>query len=103
MFFEWQQASVACNITIGGPWLCTIQGESLKEQAARRAIGDRAQNLIFIGSKMKEMRKQIEAMMDECLVTEAEWEEMCKTNFTQEVANDPFKEEEPIEDEEEKK
>lgn len=92
LFFEWSQASVGCNISVGGPWLCTIQGESLKEQAAKGNIGDRAQNLIFIGQNMKQMREQIEAMMDECLVTDGEWEEMCKNNFTQEIENDPFKE-----------
>ena len=41
---------------------------------------------------MKQQQEKITALMDECLVTDAEWEEMKKTKFTQEVENDPFKE-----------
>jgi G3E family GTPase len=41
LFFEWSQASVQNNICVGGPWVCTLKGQSLEEQAHNKDIGDR--------------------------------------------------------------
>jgi G3E family GTPase len=41
-FFEWSQASVEQSIGIGGPWVCTLTGISLADQAKNKNIGDRA-------------------------------------------------------------
>jgi G3E family GTPase len=30
LFFEWGQAAVQTNISVGGPWVCTLKGKSLE-------------------------------------------------------------------------
>lgn len=52
LFFEWQEAAISGVFQVGGPWLATLNGGTLEEQAARNDIGDRAQNLVFIGMNM---------------------------------------------------
>jgi hypothetical protein len=47
VFFEWSQASVNLNITVGGPWVCTSEF-SVADKKSDTDIGDRSQNLIFI-------------------------------------------------------
>jgi G3E family GTPase len=90
LFFEWSQAAVQQHISVGGPWVCTLKGKSLENQALDQDIGDRSQNLIFIGQNMKEMRTQIEEEMDRCLVTEQEWKEILQNKLTQAIEADPF-------------
>ena len=92
LFFEWSQAAINNNISVGGPWVCTLKEKSLEEQCLEKDIGDRGQNLVFIGQEMKQYKDQITEAMDKCLVTEEEWSEMLKTRMTQEVQDDPFKE-----------
>lgn len=55
-FFEWSQAAISANFSIGGPWVITAKGEkSLQDQAAEHDIGDRSQNLVVIGKNMETM------------------------------------------------
>lgn len=95
LFFEWSQAAVQQNINVGGPWVCTLKEKSLENQALDEDIGDRSQNLIFIGQNMKEMRSKIEEEFDRCLVTDQEWKEMLQNKLTQKVENDPFEQSVP--------
>jgi hypothetical protein len=67
---------------VGGPWVCTLKGKSLENQALDEDIGDRSQNLIFIGQNMKEMRAKIEEEMDRCLVSDQEWNDMLNNGLT---------------------
>ena len=92
LFFEWSQAAVACNIHVGGPWVCTLKGVSLEDQAREEDLGDRGQSLIFIGQNMGEYKENIIEELDRCLVTSAEWKEMLQNKLTQNVENDPFAE-----------
>jgi len=41
LFFEWSQAAINLTISVGGPWVCTVTGKSLEEQAKEQDIGDR--------------------------------------------------------------
>jgi len=95
LFFEWSHATVQMNICVGGPWVCTLKGVSLEEQAEFQDIGDRSQNLIFIGQNMKEHKEKIIKSLNYCLVTRKEWKVMVENKFTQEVENDPFKDSVP--------
>lgn len=82
-FFEWSQASISALFTIGGPWkISEAKEKSLEEQAAQRDMGDRAQNLVVIGKNMETWQPQIEAKLDECLVTEEEWQNVLENNLT---------------------
>jgi len=42
LFFEWSQASINNNISVGGPWVCTLEGKSLEQQCMEQEIGDRS-------------------------------------------------------------
>ena len=53
-------------------------------------IGDRQQNLIFIGQNMDEYKDKIIEALDKCLVDEDEWNEMMTNGLVQKVENDPF-------------
>ena len=53
LFFEWSQAAINHNINVGGPWVCTLKETTLEQQCMEQDIGDRSQNLIFIGQEMK--------------------------------------------------
>jgi len=75
---------------VGGPWLATVNNGPLEEQAAAENIGDRAQNLVFIGMNMETMKPKIEEVLDQCLVTDEEWKDMLKNEFTLEIEVDPF-------------
>ena len=44
------------SVVVGGPWVCTMSGKSLAQQAREKDIGDRAQNLVFIGVKSEDHR-----------------------------------------------
>lgn len=80
---EWSQAGEIFYLNAGGPWFCTIpeaewpfQGDEETRREIRKdfdddpAIGDRRQELVFIGIDYD--RAQIEAAMDSCLLTDAE-------------------------------
>ena len=88
LFFEWSQAAINGNLGVGGPWVCTLK----EEPAEEGDIGDRSQNLIFIGQQMKEYKDLMIEELDRCLVTPEEWAEIVKNNLTQKIENDPFKE-----------
>lgn len=45
------------SISIGGPWVCTMTGKSLADQAREKDLGDRAQNLVFIGIKSEDYKQ----------------------------------------------
>ena len=86
LFFEWSSAAINLQVGIGGPWVCT-----LNEDLPKGDIGDRSQNLIFIGQEMKQQKDLILAEMDKCLVTEEEWDLLQKQDLTLPIEDDPFK------------
>ena len=75
-FYEWNQTTVQIKITHGGPWVCSLKENTLQEQASEGDIGDRAQNLVFIGEFTKEQQEQIIRALDSCLVDKDEWKDM---------------------------
>ena len=89
-FFEWSQASVQMNLSLGGPWVCSMKEKSLEEQAREADIGDRAQNLLFIGEYTKQEQELIINALDSCLVTDEEWKGMLSNSLKQKVCTDPF-------------
>eukprot|EP00775_Hariotina_reticulata_P008668 gene8670-8849_t len=73
---EWSQAGSLLSFTTGGPWFCVLPEEAWPEDEEHRdfapAVGDRRQELVFIGVELKE--QLLRAALDECLVTVAEVE-----------------------------
>lgn len=90
LFFEWGQAAMNHNISVGGPWVCTLKELPLEVQCQTKDFGDRAQNLIFIGQQMKLYKDAIIEALDKCLVTGEEWSCMMESKMTLEVEDDPF-------------
>lgn len=80
---EWSQAGGMLTLTGGRPWFCVIDPSEWKtgseeidqmvehDMAAGGEMGDRRQELVFIGEKLD--IKGIEAVLDDCLLTDVEW------------------------------
>lgn len=91
-YAEWSQVGVFWNLEPGGRWLCETPREEWpddpdfaemvrKDMHEDPAIGDRRQELVFIGQGMEV--KKVEGVLDECLLTDeemkggvAKWKEM---------------------------
>ncbi|KXZ55351.1 hypothetical protein GPECTOR_3g481 [Gonium pectorale] len=78
----WGHAGLVLQLNRDGPWFCTIPKDEWPEDATVRqqieadfdsdpAIGDRRQELVFIGQglRVEELRRAL----DGCLVTDEEW------------------------------
>ena len=86
-------------MTGGRPWFCLVHESEWKTGTAEidqmvehdmslgGDIGDRRQELVFIGEALD--IKGIEAVLDECLLTEKEWAGCRKIML--EGSNEPFK------------
>ncbi|WIA32558.1 hypothetical protein OEZ86_003365 [Tetradesmus obliquus] len=79
---EWSQAGSLLSFSTGGPWFCVLPKDAWPEDAAAAAelaadfapcVGDRRQELVFIGLGLKQ--DLLRAALDECLVTVTEAEE----------------------------
>lgn len=82
---EWSQAGAILTLTGGRPWFCTISREEYitgdkevdglveHDIAKGGEWGDRRQEIVFIGEKLD--HAGIEAMLDECLLTDSEFSE----------------------------
>ncbi|KAK4502046.1 hypothetical protein PRZ48_007857 [Zasmidium cellare] len=82
---EWSQAGAMLTLSGGRPWFCTIDrsewetGNAEIDEMVEHDIetggtwGDRRQELVFIGEKLNV--PAIEAVLDECLVTDDEFEQ----------------------------
>lgn len=80
---EWSQAGAMLTLTGGRPWFCVIDSSEWRtgskeidemvehDMAAGGEMGDRRQELVFIGAKLD--IKGIEAVLDACLLTDEEW------------------------------
>ncbi|KAM5341895.1 hypothetical protein ACJ41O_014926 [Fusarium nematophilum] len=80
---EWSQAGAMLTMTGGRPWFCTLPPEeyttgdeevdSLVQHDIKKGgeWGDRRQEVVFIGEKLD--HKAVEAMLDECLLTDEEF------------------------------
>lgn len=86
----WSQAGAMLTLLGGSKWDCTLDAEELAtlyppstsadimkqvdhDIAGGGEWGDRRQEVVFIGEKLD--REGIEMLLDECLVTNAEWSE----------------------------
>ncbi|KAF4472806.1 family inorganic phosphate transporter [Fusarium albosuccineum] len=84
---DWSQAGAMLTMTGGRPWFCTLPPEeyttgdeevdSLVQHDIKKGgeWGDRRQEIVFIGENLD--RKKLEALLDECLLTDDElskWE-----------------------------
>ena len=88
------------RVQVGGPWVCTMElkdkplavggGWNAAMAQPKVDIGDRTQNLVFIGQNMCENKAKIIEQLDYCLVDDNEWAEMCKNKLTQKFEVDPF-------------
>lgn len=82
---EWSQAGGMLTLTGGRPWFCVIDAVEWRtgsaeidhmveyDMAASGGMGDRRQELVFIGEKLD--IKGVEAALDDCLLTDTEWAE----------------------------
>lgn len=82
---EWSQAGAMLTLSGGRPWFCTIDrsewetGNADIDAMVKHDIetggtwGDRRQELVFIGEKL--VVPAIEAVLDECLLTDDEFEQ----------------------------
>lgn len=88
---EWSQAGAMLTMSGGRPWFCTLApeeyttGDAEVDGLVQHDIakggewGDRRQELVFIGERLDHVA--LEAMLDECLLSDAEfgeWEEVMR-------------------------
>ncbi|CAF3452753.1 unnamed protein product [Fusarium graminearum] len=88
---DWSQAGAMLTMTGGRPWFCTLSpedymtGDAEVDGLVKHDIkkggewGDRRQELVFIGENLD--HKALEKMLDECLLTDAEfkqWEDVMR-------------------------
>ncbi|CAH0022242.1 unnamed protein product [Clonostachys rhizophaga] len=85
---DWSQAGTMLTMTGGRPWFCTLPeeeyttGDGEVDKLVQHDIeqggewGDRRQELVFIGERLD--HKAVEALLDECLLTDEEFEEWKK-------------------------
>ncbi|KAL6400306.1 hypothetical protein AUP68_16004 [Ilyonectria robusta] len=86
---DWSQAGAMLTMTGGRPWFCTLPpeeyttGDEEVDGLVRHDIkmggewGDRRQELVFIGERLD--NQALEAMLDECLLTDSEYTKWEKT------------------------
>eukprot|EP00043_Microstomoeca_roanoka_P008463 m.81487 g.81487 ORF g.81487 m.81487 type:complete len:476 (-) comp14251_c0_seq1:215-1642(-) len=75
---EWSQAGLMVTFKHQGTWLCELPPEALDmldQDLVKQDLGDdhndRRQELVFIGAPLHQ--KEIETALDDCLVTDEEW------------------------------
>lgn len=85
---EWSQAGAMLTMSGGRPWFCTLpQEEYMTGVAEIDAMvqhdikeggkwGDRRNELVFIGLKLK--HDQVAELLDQCLLTDTEWKQWKK-------------------------
>lgn len=85
---DWSQAGAILTMTGGRPWFCTLPaeeyttGDAEVDALVQHDIskggewGDRRQELVFIGEKLD--HESVEALLDTCLLTDAEFEDWKK-------------------------
>lgn len=81
---DWSQAGAMLTMTGGRPWFCTLPPEEyttgdeevdglvLHDIKQGGEWGDRRQEMVFIGENLD--RKTLEKLLDECLLTDDEWQ-----------------------------
>ncbi|KAH8670542.1 P-loop containing nucleoside triphosphate hydrolase protein [Ilyonectria robusta] len=86
---DWSQAGAMLTMTGGRPWFCTLPpeeyttGDEEVDGLVQHDIkmggewGDRRQELVFIGERLD--NQALEAMLDECLLTDSEYTKWEKT------------------------
>ncbi|KAL4474796.1 hypothetical protein ABPG74_001492 [Tetrahymena malaccensis] len=103
-FWGWQHSGIINQIQPEGKYGCALNEELQKlvpdyDELKKNwdpIIGDREINLVFIGKDMDQ--KLIEQFLDECLVTEVEWQQMIQNELLLDIEDDPFAEEEEEEE-----
>ncbi|EAR86633.2 CobW/P47K family protein (macronuclear) [Tetrahymena thermophila SB210] len=106
-FWGWQHSGIINQIQPEGKFGIALNEELQKlvpdyEELKKTwdpIIGDREINLVFIGKDMDQ--KLLEQILDECLVTEEEWQQMIKNELLLDIEDDPFAEEEDDDEDEE--
>ncbi|KAL4512409.1 hypothetical protein ABPG72_005411 [Tetrahymena utriculariae] len=99
-YWGWQHSGIINQIQPEGKYGCALNEELQKlvpdydelKKSWDPIIGDREINLVFIGQDMDQ--KLIEKVLDECLVTEEEWQQMIQNELLLDIEDDPFAEEE---------
>ncbi|KAK4947322.1 hypothetical protein LTR10_013690 [Elasticomyces elasticus] len=95
---EWSQAGTMLTLQGGGPWFCTLDDAHWPSDTDTRASiladfaepwGDRRQEIVFIGEKLK--ADGLKAEFDGCLLTDREmqkWEKIMKSSDDMEVVDE---------------
>jgi G3E family GTPase len=85
---DWSQAGLIMSINNGGPWFAALPEEEWPEDPqicsmimrdfdADPRVGDRRQEVVFIGQFNPQQKQELLDTLNSCLVTEEEWEHGC--------------------------
>jgi hypothetical protein len=81
---DWSQAGMIVTLVNGGPWFATLPPEEWPEDQqivdminqdfdSDPLVGDRRQEIVFIGQFDADSKRKLLETLDSCLVTEQEW------------------------------
>jgi len=92
---EWSQAGAILVVKNNGPWMCTLSPDQWDEDQETviekfsdiEEIGDRRNEIVFIGTFEDGDRKRIQNALDECLVSDKEMKELIEKGIDM---DDPF-------------
>ena len=101
----WSHAGTSLEISCVGRWWATLPREQWPPEAVAailedfdvpahdedavsntETVGDRRQEIVFIGSNMQTAAKEIIPTLDQCLLNDAEWADYCQLRRTQGLA-----------------